>query len=43
LTNVGIEALFNALGLQPLWMMKDVQLDTAEQRINFDIEALLSG
>lgn len=41
--NVGIEALAtSALGLQALWAVWDVQLDTAKHRINFDVECKLS-
>jgi transposase len=44
--SVQIEALFtSALGLQPPWAVRDVRLDTAKHRIDFDVEckqALLS-
>ncbi len=37
--SVQIEALFtSALGLQPPWAVRDVRLDTARHRIDFDIE-----
>jgi transposase len=37
--NVGVEALFtSALGLQAPWAVRDVQLDTAKHRIDFDVE-----
>jgi hypothetical protein len=35
---VGIEALFtSALGLQAPWSVKDVNLDTARRRIDFNL------
>ena len=37
--SVGIEALFtSALGLQAPWAVRDVRLDTAKHRIDFDVE-----
>lgn len=37
--SVQIEALFtSALGLQPPWAVRDVRLDTARHRIDFDVE-----
>lgn len=37
--SVGIEALFtSALGLQAPWVVRDVRLDTAKHRIDFDVE-----
>ncbi len=37
--NVGIEALFtSALGLQASWAVREVRLDTAKHRIDFDAE-----
>ncbi len=37
--SVQIEALFtSALGLQPPWAVRDVRLDTAKHRIDFDVE-----
>jgi transposase len=37
--SAGIEALFtSALGLQAPWVVRDVQLDTAKRRIDFDVE-----
>jgi transposase len=37
--SVGIEALFtSALGLQAPWAVRDVRLDTAKRRIDFDVE-----
>jgi transposase len=37
--NVGVEALFtSALGLQAPWVVRDVRLDTAKHRIDFDVE-----
>jgi len=37
--NVGVEALFTgALGLQAPWAVRDVRLDTAKHRIDFDVE-----
>jgi transposase len=37
--SVQIEALFtSALGLQPPWTVRDVRLDTARHRIDFDVE-----
>lgn len=37
--SVGIEALFtSALGLQAPWVVREVRLDTAKHRIDFDVE-----
>lgn len=37
--SIQIEALFtSALGLQPPWAVRDVRLDTAKHRIDFDVE-----
>ena len=37
--SVGVEALFtSALGLQPPWVVQDVKLDTAQRRIDFQID-----
>ena len=37
--NVGVEALFTgALGLQAPWVVREVRLDTAKHRIDFDVE-----
>lgn len=37
--SVQIEALFtSALGLQPPWAVRDVQLDTARHRIDCDVD-----
>lgn len=38
--SVQIEALFtSALGFQPPWAVRDVRLDTARHRIDFDVES----
>ena len=37
--SVEVEALFtSALGLQAPWVVRDVRLDTAKHRIDFDVE-----
>ena len=42
--SVGVEALFtSALGLQPPWVVEDVQLDTAKRRIDFSPRKRIVG